>query len=134
VLFAVHILVIDHFSFVDGVRMSCIQFFAAGIICMIGMFLFETPDVSAMMDAAVPILYAGCLSSGAGYTLQIIGQKDADPAVASMLLSLESVFAALSGFVLLHQELSSREIFGCALIFAAVLIAQMPNKTKKQEA
>lgn len=133
VLFATHILVIDHFSFVDGVRMSCIQFFIAGIICMVGMFLFETPDVSAMIDAAVPILYAGCLSSGAGYTLQIIGQKDADPAVASMLLSLESVFAALSGFILLHQELSSREIFGCTLIFTAVLIAQMPDK-KKQKA
>lgn len=132
VLFAVHILVIDHFSFVDGVRMSCIQFLVAGVICMIGMFLFEKPDAGAIMDAAVPILYAGCLSSGAGYTLQIIGQKDADPAVASMLLSLESVFAALSGFVLLHQTMSGREIIGCALIFLAVIISQYPEKKQTE--
>ncbi len=131
VLFAVHILVIDHFSFVDGVRMSCVQFFVAGIICLIGMFLFEKPDIHAIMDAAVPILYAGCLSSGAGYTLQIVGQKDADPAVASMLLSLESVFAALSGFVLLNQRMSQNEVFGCALIFLAVIIAQYPEKKKE---
>jgi drug/metabolite transporter (DMT)-like permease len=131
VLFAVHILVIDHFSFVDGVRMSCVQFFVAGIICLIGMFLFEKPDIHAIMDAAVPILYAGCLSSGAGYTLQIVGQKDADPAVASMLLSLESVFAALSGFVILNQRMSQNEVFGCALIFLAVIIAQYPEKKKE---
>ena len=99
---------------------------------MIGMFLFEKPDAGAIMDAAVPILYAGCLSSGAGYTLQIIGQKDADPAVASMLLSLESVFAALSGFVLLHQTMSGREIIGCALIFSAVIISQYPEKKQTE--
>lgn len=131
VLFAAHILVIDHFSFVDGVRMSCIQFFTAGVICMLGMFLFEKPDLASIKDALVPILYAGCLSSGAGYTLQIVGQKDADPAVASMLLSLESVFAALSGFILLHQTMAGHEIFGCILIFAAVLIAQYPQKKKE---
>lgn len=128
VVFAIHILVIDHFSFVDGVRMSCIQFLVAGIICMIGMFWFETPDLNAVKDAAWPILYAGCLSSGAGYTLQIIGQKDADPAVASMLLSLESVFAALAGLLLLNQHMSLREVIGCALIFSAVIIAQYPEK------
>lgn len=134
VLFAVHILVIDHFSFVDGVRMSCIQFFVAGIICMIGMFIFEKPDLTAIKSAAIPILYAGCLSSGAGYTLQIIGQKNAEPAVASMILSLESVFAALSGFVLLHQTMAATEILGCALIFLAVILAQYPEKQKKEAA
>ena len=132
VLFAVHILVIDHFSFVDGVRMSCLQFFVAGVICMVGMFLFEKPDMHAILDAALPILYAGCLSSGAGYTLQIVGQKDADPTVASMLLSLESVFAALSGFVLLNQRMAMHEIFGCILIFIAVIVAQYPEKKKKE--
>jgi drug/metabolite transporter (DMT)-like permease len=131
VLFAVHILVIDHYSFVDGVRLSCLQFFTAGVLCMIGMLVFEKIDLNAIQAAAIPILYAGCLSSGAGYTLQIIGQKDADPVVASMLLSLESVFAALSGFLLLQQKLSGREIFGCALIFAAVLLAQLPEKKEK---
>jgi Permeases of the drug/metabolite transporter (DMT) superfamily len=132
VLFAVHILVIDHFSFVDGVRMSCLQFFVAGVICMVGMFLFEKPDMHAILDAVLPILYAGCLSSGAGYTLQIVGQKDADPTVASMLLSLESVFAALSGFVLLNQRMAMHEIFGCILIFIAVIAAQYPEKKKKE--
>jgi drug/metabolite transporter (DMT)-like permease len=132
VLFAVHILVIDHFSFVDGVRMSCLQFFVAGVICMVGMFLFEKPDMHAILDAALPILYAGCLSSGEGYTLQIVGQKDADPTVASMLLSLESVFAALSGFVLLNQRMAMHEIFGCILIFIAVIAAQYPEKKKKE--
>ena len=132
VLFAVHILVIDHFSFVDGVRMSCLQFFVAGMICMVGMLIFEKPDIHSILDAALPILYAGCLSSGAGYTLQIVGQKDADPTVASMLLSLESVFAALSGFVLLNQRMSMHEIFGCTLIFIAVIVAQYPEKKKKE--
>jgi len=131
-LFAVHILVIDHFSFVDGVRMSCLQFFVAGMICMVGMFLFEMPNVHSILSAALPILYAGCLSSGAGYTLQIVGQKDADPTIASMLLSLESVFAALSGFILLNQRKSMHEIFGCTLIFIAVIVAQCPEKKKKE--
>lgn len=131
-LFAVHILVIDHFSFVDGVRMSCLQFFVAGMICMVGMFLFEMPNVHSILSAALPILYAGCLSSGAGYTLQIVGQKDADPTIASMLLSLESVFAALSGFILLNQRMSMHEIFGCTLIFIAVIVAQCPEKKKKE--
>lgn len=133
VLFAVHILIVDSFSSVDGVRLSCIQFFTAGLICSIGMFVFEKPDVSAIMDAAVPILYAGCLSSGAGYTLQILGQKDADPSIASMLLSLESVFAAIAGFLLLHQDLNGREILGCSLIFLAVMIAQYPSRNKNKE-
>ena len=99
---------------------------------MVGMFLFEKPDMHALLDAALPILYAGCLSSGAGYTLQIVGQKYADPTVASMLLSLESVFAALSGFVLLNQRMAMHEIFGCILIFIAVIAAQYPEKKKKE--
>jgi drug/metabolite transporter (DMT)-like permease len=97
------------------------------------MFVFEKPDLTAIKDAAVPILYAGCLSSGAGYTLQILGQKDADPSIACMLLSLESVFAAIAGFLLLHQDLTGREILGCSLIFLAVMIAQYPNRNKNKE-
>lgn len=131
-LFAVHILVIDYYSpKTDGVRLSCIQFFTAGILSLIPMLVFEHPQWSDIVSAAAPILYAGVLSSGAGYTLQIIGQKDADPAVASMLLSLESVFAALAGFVFLHQKMSAREMLGCLLIFAAILLAQMPDSHKE---
>lgn len=134
-LFAVHILVIDHFSpMVDGVRMSCIQFFVAGLVCLVPMIVLEHPIWSNIQAAAVPILYAGICSSGMGYTLQIVGQKDADPTVASMLLSLESVFAALSGFVLLNQVLSVRELAGCALMFGAVILSQLPGLPKKQSA
>ena len=135
ILFAIHILVIDRFSPVtDGVRLSCIQFFTAGIISLVPMFLFETPSVSAILSAAGPILYAGVLSSGAGYTLQIVGQKGADPAVASLLLSLESVFSAIFGFLLLHQVLSFKELAGCALIFIAIILSQLPEKTNQQTA
>lgn len=132
-LFAGHILVIDHYGGnVDGVRLSRIQFFTAGLSALIPMFLFEHPSLHDIFQAAVPILYAGVMSSGAGYTLQIIGQKDADPAVAGMILSLESVFSALAGFILLHQILSLRELLGCALVFAAVILAQLPEKKRSE--
>ena len=134
-LFAVHILIIDHFSpKTDSVRLSCIQFFTAGIISLVPMFLFETPSFSAIVSAAGPILYAGVLSSGAGYTLQIIGQKGADPSVASLILSLESVFSAIFGFLLLHQVLSLKELVGCALIFGAIILSQLPEKQKEESA
>ena len=134
-LFAVHILIIDHFSpKTDGVRLSCIQFFTAGIISLVPMFLFETPSVTAIISAAVPILYAGVLSSGAGYTLQIVGQKGADPSVASLILSLESVFSAIFGFLLLHQVLSLKELAGCALIFGAIILSQLPENRKQESA
>ena len=128
-LFAIHILMIDHFSpLTDGVRLSCIQFFTAGILSFVPM-LTEHPDMSEIVKAWMPVLYAGVFSSAGGYTLQILGQKDADPAVASMLLSLESVFSALAGFFFLHQSMSVREIAGCAMIFAAIVLAQMPQQT-----
>ena len=124
-LFAVHIMIIDHFGpSVDGIRLSCLQFYAAGLICCVGMFLKEQPVLSDILAAAVPILYAGVMSCGAAYTLQITGQLHADPSVASILLSLESVFALLAGFVLLHQVLTVREVIGCVLMFAAIMLAQ----------
>lgn len=127
VMFAFHILVIDHYSpFVDGIRMSCIQFFICGIICFVGMWLFEEHSLSSLVNATVPILYAGILSSGAGYTMQIVGQRDTDPSLASLLLSLESVFAVIGGFLILHQVLTIRELFGCLLSFGAVLLAELP--------
>lgn len=130
-VFTVHILVIDHFSpMADGVRLSSIQFLTAGILCGIPMLIFEKPDFGSILAAWMPILYAGVMSSGVAYTLQILGQKGADPTVASLLLSLESVFSMLAGWVLLHQSLSGKELFGCALMFAAIILAQMPEKRK----
>ena len=127
-MFAMHILVIDHFSFLDGIRMSCIQFLTAGLLCLIPMFVLEQPSMQNIIDAAVPILYSGILSSGAGYTLQIVGQKDADASIAGMILSLESVFAALAGAVILHESLSSRELLGCVLVCGAIILSQIQFK------
>lgn len=131
-LFSVHILVIDHFSpMVDGVKMSCIQFFTCGILSGIVMLIVETPDINNILAAWMPILYAGVLSSGVAYTLQIVGQKNYNPTVATLLLSLESVFSVLTGWAVLHQKLSARELAGCVLIFIAVILAQLPEREKR---
>lgn len=128
-MFSLHILLIDRFiPMVDGVRMSCIQFFVAGGICTAAALIFEKPAFADILAAWAPILYAGVLSCGVGYTLQAVAQKGLDPTVASLALSLESVFSVLAGWVVLHQALSLREGFGCALIFAAILLAQLPGK------
>ena len=129
VLFSFHILVIDHFSpMVDGVKMSCIQFFTCGILSGMAMLVTENPDISNILAAWGPILYAGVLSSGVAYTLQIVGQKNYNPTVATLLLSLESVFSVLTGWAVLHQKLSTRELCGCVLIFIAVILSQLPDK------
>ena len=129
VVFTIHIMVIDYFSpKVDGVRMSCIQFLVTGILSSVPMFLFEKPDISAIFAAAVPLLYAGVMSCGVAYTLQIVAQKDADPTGASLILSLESVFSVLAGWVVLKQVLSMKEIAGCILMFGAIILAQLPDK------
>ena len=127
--FSLHILIIDYFSpKVDGVRMSCIQFFVCGVISTAIAFVFENPSFSAILSGWLPILYAGVLSCGVAYTLQIVGQKNMDPTVASLILSLESVFSVLAGWVILHQTLSVRELFGCVLMFLAIILAQLPEK------
>ena len=133
--FAVHILLIDYFSpKVDGVRLSCLQFFIAGILCVILMFPldpvlgYHIPSLSQLLDAWIPIVYAGALSCGAGYTMQIVAQADTDPAVASMILCLESVFAVIAGMLILGESLSLREAAGCIIMFAAILAAQLPAK------
>ena len=128
IFFSLHILVVDYFSpKVDGVKMSCIQFFVCGIISTIAMFIFEEPNIGSVFEAYKPILYAGILSSGVGYTFQIIAQKDSEPTVASLIMSLESVFAVLGGWILLKQELTIKEISGCILILFAIIIAQIPK-------
>ena len=131
-LFSIHILVIDHFSpLVDGVKMSCIQFLTGGVLGAVFMFLFENPSVAMILSAAGPILYTGIMSTGVGYTLQIVGQKGLNPTVAALILSLESVFSALSGYVFLHQVLTTRELIGCVLMFIAIVLAQLPDIRRK---
>ena len=113
--FTAHILVVDHFAQeVDGVT-------------LIGMLLFESPDWTAVAQAWLPLLYAGVLSSGVAYTLQIVGQRSTDPTVAPLVMSLESVFAGLGGWAILGERMSLRELAGCGLVFAAVVLAQMPE-------
>lgn len=131
-VFSVHILVIDHFSpRVDGVRLSCVQFFVCGLLGLPCMFLLEDPTWEGLAACAVPILYTGVLSSGVAYTLQIVGQNGVHPAVASLILSLESVFSALAGYALMPETgLTGWEIFGCALVFAAVAMVQLAPRER----
>ena len=135
--FSLHIMAIDHFTAgpVDGLLMSCVQFLTSGGITLVLMLLFDKPVWANIWAARWTILYAGVLSCGVGYTLQILGQKDTDPTVATLIMSLESVFAALSGWLILQERLSVRELIGCVLVFVAVILAQipLPSKTKKKE-
>ena len=130
--FSVHILVIDHFTQkVDGVELSCVQFLVVTALSAVGMLAAETPSVEALKMCVGPILYLGILSSGVAYTLQILAQKDSNPTVVSLLLSLESVFAVLAGAVILHDRMSGKEYLGCVLMLAAVVLAQLPEKAPK---
>ena len=132
--FSFHILVVDYFlPKVDGVKMSCIQFFVCGVLSAVGMLFTETPDISNIQAAWLPLLYAGLLSCGVGYTLQIVGQKGINPVIASLILSLESVISALAGWVILGQVLSPKEILGCVLMFVAIIITQIPIGNKKTD-
>lgn len=133
--FAAHIMVIDRFNGrnADPMVMSCIQFFTAGILMLICTFLFEEPHIEAIASAKWTILYAGVMSSGVAYTLQIIGQRNTDPTSATLIMSLESVFAALSGWALLGERLSPKELSGCVLVFAAVILAQVRLSLRKKE-
>lgn len=132
ICFTAYIMVVDRFSYLDSLKMSCIQFAVCAILSMIGMFIFDKPDFSVVLKAWLPICYAGVLSSGVAYTLQMAGQKYAEPAVASIVMSLESVFAALAGWAVLNEMLSTREFFGCVLVFAAVILAQVPEFIKAE--
>ncbi|MEE3481258.1 MAG: DMT family transporter [Lachnospiraceae bacterium] len=131
-VFSIQILCVDRYAgLVDGVRLSFIQFLTITVICFVCMFLFEKPSLSILLDGWLPILYAGILSSGVGYTFQILGQSRVNPALASILMSLESVFSAISGALILHERMSPREILGCCLVFSAVILAQLPTPGKK---
>lgn len=138
-VFSVQILLVDHFApLVDSVRLSCIEFLTSGTLSILPMFLVDMghtreslshwTEALISIDVWISILYAGVLSCAVAYTLQIVGQQNVNPAVASLLMSLESVFSVLGGWLILHQQLSARELFGCLLIFIAVLLAQIPLK------
>lgn len=128
-LFSAHILVIDYFSpKTDGIKLSCIQFLTCGILSSIPALIFEHPDFSSILAAWKPVLYAGVMSCGVGYTLQVIGQKNMNPTVASLILSLESCISVLAGWIILGQRLSTKEILGCVIMFAAIILAQLPQK------
>lgn len=135
-VFAGHILVIDRVSpDVDGVKLSCIQFFVCGVINVAGMLLFEEPQLKPILDCWASIGYSGIMSCGVAYTLQIVGQKYTDPVSASILMSLESVFATLTtvvlvacGWSLTGGAMSVREITGCILMFVAIILVQLPEK------
>jgi drug/metabolite transporter (DMT)-like permease len=115
----------------NPIKTSCIQFLVVGILSLILAFIFEKPNFSIIWNAKFEIMYAGFLSSGIAYTLQIMAQKDADPTSATLIMSLESVFAVLAGWLLLHETLSAKELLGCLLVFVAVILAQLPEKKKE---
>lgn len=140
--FSFHILVVDRFSpLVDGVKLSCIQFLVCGLLSAIPTFFVDmghnVANISTWAkafttwDAWIPILYAGVMSCGVAYTFQIIGQVGINPTIASLLMSLESVFSAIAGWIILDEKMAGKEIVGCALIFAAIILAQIPFNKKK---
>lgn len=129
--FSAHILIIDHFTQkVDGVELSCVQFLVVTVFSSVGMLAAEQPSWEALRQCAWPLLYVGIFSSGVAYTLQIVAQRDSNPTVVSLLLSLESVFATMAGALLLGDRMSGREYFGCALMLAAVVLTQIPVRAK----
>ena len=151
VCFAIHILVIDRFTAkVDGIKLSCVQFFVAAVwatlakvVCtLLGLggigdtsvatSIFAVPDWAGIWACILPILYVGVFSSGVAYTLQILAQKDSNPTVVTILLSLESVFAVIAGAIILHQQMTGREYLGCVLMMVAVILAQIPNPFEKK--
>lgn len=143
VCFSVHILLVDHFSpMVDGVRMSAIQFFTAGVLCAVPMVCLEMGHTMQKLrewaaafgspEAGIAILYAGVMSCGVAYTLQILGQRRLNPTLASLLMSLESVFSVLAGWLILEETMTGRELGGCVLIFAAIVLAQLPSGKRQR--
>ncbi len=132
ICFTIHILVVDKFKTEDSVKLSCLQFFICGVLSLICSLLLESINMADLRAGLFSILYAGIFSSGIAYTLQMVGQKYAEPAVASIVMSLESVFAALTGWIVLHEILSGRELLGCVLVFVSVILAQLPQFIKSK--
>ena len=135
ILFAFHIVVIDHLSpKVNGVLLSCIQFWICGLLSGVAMLIMESPTWESIVKAGGAILYAGIFSSGVAFTCQIIGQKHVKPAIAALIMSLEAVVSVLSGWILLHQTLTNRELIGCLIMFFAIIFAQVQFPSKRKSA
>ncbi len=133
ICFCLHILSIDKFGKdVDAIELSMVQFATAGAICSIGMFFFEKPEISSILSAWIAILYSGVLSCAVAYTLQVVGQKYLKPAPATLALSLESVWAAIGGALILKESMNARELVGCIILFASVIVAQLPAKSEER--
>lgn len=131
VCFAIHIMIIDKVSpKLDGVRLSAVQFFVAGVIALAVVLLTEDVTSEGIKQAAVSIVYSGIVSSGIAYTFQILGQQKTEPTIATMVMSLESVFGVLTAMLVLSQVPTIRETIGCILMFAAIILAQLPQKNK----
>jgi len=129
IFWAIHILIVDHFApVVDCLKMSIIQFLVAGLLSGVAMFLSENPTITALLDSAWPILYTSVMVVGVAYTFQIFGQRNTDPAISSIIMSLESVFAVICGMLLLNEVMSTKEIIGCILMFISVIITQLPQR------
>ena len=125
--FTFHILCCDHFApRGDPIRISAIQFATSTVISAVAAAVFETPTAEKIASALVPILYCGLVSGGIGYTLQIVAQKYTDPTIASLLMSMESVFAMIAGTVLLGEQMTTRELTGCLIMFVAIVLVQIP--------
>ena len=131
-VFSGHILCCDHFSRRgDPVRIAAVQFVTVALVSGVIALIVETPSVAQLRAAAIPILWCGVMSGGVGYTLQMAAQRFTDPTVASLLMSLESVFAALTGALLLGERMSGRELLGCVIMFAAIVLVQLPAPKRK---
>ena len=134
-LYAGHILCCDRFSHQsDPIALSALQFAVTALLSLVLALLTEQPQLWQLRAAAVPILYCGLISGGLGYTMQMVAQRYTEPTVASLLMSLESVFAALSGALLLHEHMSARELSGCVILFAAILLVQLPERKRTRTA
>ena len=132
VAFSLQILAVDYFApKCDCIKLASIQFLVCGVISSVIALIKETPSVEGILVAWLPIAYAGVLSSGVAYTLQIVGQKEMNPTVASLIFSLESVVSVLAGWAILKQTLSTRELCGCVIMFVAIILAQLPEKNNK---
>lgn len=127
--FAVQITLIDRLAQkLDGLRLNCIQFLVSAAFSAVVMIFTEEPTAAGVTECLGPLLYTGVMSSAVAYSLQIVGQQHLPSAPASLIMSLESVFAALSGWLLLHEQMSGTELFGCGLVFAAVILSQIPDQ------
>ena len=128
--FAIQIVISDEYANrVDCIAMCCVEFAVCGVLSAVCMFLLEQPNMTAILSAKWELLYVGVLSTAGAFTLQLVGQKNTDPVLASMLLCLESVFSVLFAWIILGQHLSAQEITGCAVMFIAILLTLIPKET-----